>query len=142
MFNRNLLYTLILYIFLCLLFSADWALIPLDKEEHLVDVTLYILLPNFCNRYHTLWYSVSKLLIILYFLFHGLHFATTLRVLNPVLCFRVILFNYRAKEVTDVDPACKCHQSNIVPDSIFSVNIAQLVTNRVCFLFCFILRVY
>ena len=80
-------------------------------------------------------HSVSKLLIILYFLFHGLHFATTLRVLNPVLCFHVILFNYRAKEVRHVDPACKCHQSNIVPDSIFSVNIAQLVTNRVCLFF-------
>ena len=27
----------------------------------------------------------------------------------------------------DVDPACRCHKSNIMPDSIFSVKIAQRV---------------
>ena len=37
-------------------------------------------------------------------------------------------FNYGAKGVRDVDPACRCHQSNIKPDSIFSVSIAQCVT--------------
>ena len=37
-------------------------------------------------------------------------------------------FNYGAKGVRDVDPTCRCHQSNIMPDSIFSVNIAQCVT--------------
>ena len=59
---------------------------------------------------------------------HGLHFATTLRVLKPVLCFHMTSFNYGAKGVRDVDPTCRCHQSNIMPDSIFSVNIAQCVT--------------
>ena len=63
-----------------------------------------------------------------YFLFHGLHFATTLRVLKPVLCFHMTSFNYGAKGVRDVDPTGRCHQSNIMPDSIFSVNIAQCVT--------------
>ena len=43
-------------------------------------------------------------------------------------------FNYGAKQV---DSACRCHQSNIMPDSIFSVNIAQCVT---CLsVFCFLL---
>ena len=37
-------------------------------------------------------------------------------------------FNYGAKGVRDVDPAFRCHQSNIMPDSIFSFNIAQWVT--------------
>ena len=37
-------------------------------------------------------------------------------------------FNYGAKGVRDVDPACRCHQSNIKPDSIFSVSITQCVT--------------
>ena len=78
-------------------------------------------------------------MIVLYYVFHGLHFATTLRVLKPVLCFHMTSFNYGAKEVRDVDPACRCHRSNIMPDSIFSVNIAQCVTCLfVCFvLFCF-----
>ena len=67
-------------------------------------------------------------LILWYFLFHGLHFATTLRVLKPVLCFDMTSFNYGAKGVRDVDPTCRCHQSNIMPDGIFSVNIAQCVT--------------
>ena len=47
----------------------------------------------------------------------------------PVLCFHMISFSYGAKEVRDVDPACRCHQSNSMPDSIFSVNIAQCVTS-------------
>ena len=49
-------------------------------------------------------------------------------VLKPVLCFHMTSFNYGAKGVRDVDPTCRCHQSNIMPDSIFSVNIAQCVT--------------
>ena len=37
-------------------------------------------------------------------------------------------FNYGTKQVRDVDPAGKCHQSKIMPDSIFNVNVAQCVT--------------
>ena len=81
-------------------------------------------LPNFSNRYHT-------------FLFHRSHFATTLSVLKPVLWFHMTSFNYGAKGVKDVDPACRCHQSNIMPDSIFSVSIAQCVT--CLFVNCFVL---
>ena len=76
-------------------------------------------------------------MIVLYFLFHGLHFATALRMLRPVLCFHMTSFNYDAKGVRDVDAACRCHQSNIMPDGIFSVNIAQCI---IClFVFCFVL---
>ena len=47
-------------------------------------------------------------------------------------------FNYGAKGVRDVDPAYRCHQSNIMSDSIFSVNIAQCVTCLfVVFFVCF-----
>ena len=67
-------------------------------------------------------------LIVWYLPFHWLHFATTLRVLKPMLCFHMTSFNYGAKGVRDVDPTCRCHQNNIMPDSIFSVNIAQCVT--------------
>ena len=37
-------------------------------------------------------------------------------------------FNYGDKAARDVDPTCRCQQGNIMPDSIFSVNIAQCVT--------------
>ena len=76
-------------------------------------------------------------MIVLYFHFHGLHFATTLRVLKPVLCCHMTPFNYGAKGVRDVDPTCRCHQSNIMPDSIFSINIAQCVTCLI--VVCFVL---
>ena len=55
----------------------------------------------------------------------------------PVLCFHMISFNYGARVLRDVDPACRCNQSNIMLDSIFSVNIAQCVT--FLFFFCFVL---
>ena len=55
----------------------------------------------------------------------------------PVLCFYMISFNYGAKVVRDVDPACRRNQSNIIPDNIFSVNIAKCVT--CLFVFCFVL---
>ena len=77
-------------------------------------------------------------MIVLYFLFHGLHFATALRMLRPVLCFHMTSFNYDAKGVRDVDAACRCHQSNIMPDGIFSVNIARCMICLLVFvLFCF-----
>ena len=57
--------------------------------------------------------------------------------LKPVLCFLMTSFNYGAKGVRDVDPACRCHQSNIMSDSILSVNITQCVT--CLFVFYFVL---
>ena len=50
----------------------------------------------------------------------------TLRVLKLVLCFHMTRFNYGSKKVRDVDPACRFYQSNIMPDSIFSVDIGVI----------------
>ena len=75
-------------------------------------------------------------LIVLYFLFHGLHFVTTLRVLKLVLSFHVTSFHYGAKGVRDIDGTCRCHQSNIMPDIIFSVNITQCITCGCCLFLC------
>ena len=58
--------------------------------------------------------------------------------LKPVLCFHMIpliSFNYGAKGVRDVDTVCRFHQSSIIPDSIFSVNIAQCETCLFVFYF-------
>ena len=53
-------------------------------------------------------------LCVLYFLFHGSHFTTTLWVLKALLCFHI-------------DHTCRYHQSNLMSDSIFSVNIAHCI---------------
>ena len=84
-------------------------------------------------------FSFSLVTLCEYFLFDWLHFPTTFMVSKPALRFHMASFNYGTKGVKDVDPACRCHQSNIMPDSIFSVNIAQSVT---CFfVFYFVLCV-
>ena len=79
--------------------------------------------------------------MVLDFIFHGLHFATTLTVLKPLLCFHMISLNYGAKGVRVADPACGCHQSNVIPDSIFSVYIAQCVTCLFIFSFFYFMFV-
>ena len=54
-----------------------------------------------------------------------------------MLCFHMTPFNYGAKGLRDAEPASRFHQSNIMPDSIFSVKIAQCV---IClFVSCFVL---
>ena len=85
---------------------------------------------NISNRHHK------------HFPFHGLHFATSLTVLTPVLCFHTTSFNYGAKVVRDVDPTCRCHQSNIMPDSIFSVNNAQCVTCGYACCYCIVIFLF
>ena len=47
------------------------------------------------------------------------------------------MFSYGAKGVRDIDPTCRCHQSNIIPGSIFSVKITlcNLWLNLLDFLF-------
>ena len=57
-------------------------------------------------------------------------------VVKPVLCF-----HYGANGVRNVDPTRRCHQSNIMPHTILSLNIAQslvkmLVLVRFVFLLC------
>ena len=99
----------------------------------LLLLLLLLLIFFFC---HTLRYRVT---IWLFCIFIVLHFATTLMVLKPLLCFHMKPFNYCAKGVRDVELACRCHQSNIMPDSMFSVNIAQCVTCFFFCLFCFVL---
>ena len=60
----------------------------------------------------------------------------TLRVLQPVPRFQ-ITFNYGAKGVKDVGPIDRNHQSNVMLDRIFSVNIAQCI---ICLFFFFLFR--
>ena len=45
--------------------------------------------------------------------------ATTITVLTPVSCYYMTSFNYGGKKARDVGLTCRCHLSNIMPDSIF-----------------------
>ena len=81
-------------------------------------------------------------LIVLYFLLHGLHFVITLRVLKLVSSFHMTLFHYGAKGVKDIDRTGGYHQSNIMPDNMFSVNITQCITCGCCFFVCMCVCVF
>ena len=45
-------------------------------------------------------------------------------------------FRYGAKGVRDIDRTCRCHQINVMPDNIFSVNVTQCMTCGCCFFVC------
>ena len=53
--------------------------------------------------------------------------ATTIMVLIPVSCY-MTSFNYGGKKARDVGLTCRCHLSNIMPDSIFYDNIKWGIT--------------
>ena len=40
----------------------------------------------------------------------------------------MISHKFGAKGVGDVDTTCRCHHSNIMPDSVFDDNIAEFIT--------------
>ena len=48
-----------------------------------------------------------------------LSLATAIMALTPVSCYYMTSFNYGGKKARDVDLTCRCHLSNIMPDSIF-----------------------
>ena len=51
--------------------------------------------------------------------FSKLSLATAIMALTPVSCYYMTSFNYGGKEARDVGVTCRCHLSNITPDSIF-----------------------
>ena len=51
--------------------------------------------------------------------FSKLSLATAIMVLTPVSCYYMTSFNYGGKKARDVGLTCRCHLSNIMPDSIF-----------------------
>ena len=51
--------------------------------------------------------------------FSKLSLATAIMALTPVSCYYMTSFNYGGKEARDVGLTCRCHLSNIMPDSIF-----------------------
>ena len=51
--------------------------------------------------------------------FSKLSLATAIMALTSVSYYYMTSFNYGGKEARDVRLACRCHLSNIMPDSIF-----------------------
>ena len=72
-------------------------------------------------------------LIVLHFLLCVLNFVITLKILKLVSSFHMTLFHYGAKGAMGIDCTCRCHQSNIMSDNIFSVNITQCIICGCCF---------
>ena len=69
--------------------------------------------------------------------FSKLFLATTIMVLTPVSCYYMTSFNYGGKKARDVGLTCRCHLSNIMPDSIFYDSMGWGITCRGFFLFFF-----
>ena len=63
-----------------------------------------------------------------------LSLATTIMALTPVSCYYLTSFNYGGKEAKDVGLTCRCHLSNIMPDSIFYDSMGWGIT---CLFFFF-----
>ena len=57
--------------------------------------------------------------LVLILKFSKLSLAIAIMVLKPVSCYYMTSFNYGAKKARDVGLTCRCHLSNIMPDSIF-----------------------
>ena len=66
--------------------------------------------------------------------FSKLSLATAIMALTPVSCYYMTSFNYGGKEARDVGLTCRCHLSNIMPDSIFYDSMGWGIT-------CLFLRV-
>ena len=65
--------------------------------------------------------------------FPKLSLATAIRTLTPISCYCMTSFNYVGKKAMDVGFTCRCHLSNIMPDSIFYDSMGWGIT--CCFFF-------
>ena len=71
--------------------------------------------------YFSKYVSVTFFFTLVYLqchMFTEISFATTIALFGSVSCYYRILFNYGNK-AKDVDLTCRCHLSNIMPDSTF-----------------------
>ena len=71
--------------------------------------------------------------------FSKLSLATAIMALTPVSCYYMTSFNYGGKKARDVGLTCRCHLSNIMPDSIYYDGMGCRITCRFFFVFSFFL---
>ena len=65
--------------------------------------------------------------------------GTTMTMLTPVLCYYMTSFNYGGKKARDVGLTCRCHLSNIMPDSIFYDSMGWGMTQLLLLFLYFVL---
>ena len=70
--------------------------------------------------------------------FSKLSLATAIMALTPVSCYYMTSFNNGGKKARDLGLNRRCHQSNIMPDSIFYDSMGWGIT---CWFFYYFLRV-
>ena len=75
-------------------------------------------------------------------MFPELSIATTITVLMPISCYYVTSFNYGGKKARDVGLTCRCHLSNILPDSIFHDSMGCGVTQVLLFFLGVVMAVF
>ena len=64
--------------------------------------------------------------------------ATTITALTPASCYYMTSFNYGGKKARDVGLTCRCHLSNIMPDSIFYDSMGWGMTQLLLLLLFFL----
>ena len=64
--------------------------------------------------------------------------ATTIMVFTPVSCYYMTSFNYDGKKAGDVGLTCRCHLSNVMPDSIFYDSMGWGMTQLLLLLLFFL----
>ena len=57
--------------------------------------------------------------LVLILEFSKLSLATAIMALMPLSYYSMTSFNYGGKKARDIDLTCRCHLSNIMPDTIF-----------------------
>ena len=71
--------------------------------------------------------------LVLVLEFSKLSLATAIMALTPVSCYYMTSFNYGGKKARYVGLTCRCHLSNIMPDSIFYDSMGWGITCRLYF---------
>ena len=61
--------------------------------------------------------------------------ATTITALTPASCYYMTSLNHGGKKPRDVGLTCRCHLSNIMPDSIFYDSMGWRMTQLLLLLF-------
>ena len=63
--------------------------------------------------------------------------ATTIMILTPPSCYHMTSFNYGGKKARDEGLTYRCHQSNVIPDSIFFDSLGWGMIRGFFYLFVF-----
>ena len=84
--------------------------------------------------------SITFLFTLIYLqccVFSESFIATTIMMLTPPSCYHMTSFNYGGKKARDEGLTYRCHQSNVIPDSIFFDSLGWGMIRGFFYLFVF-----